>query len=107
MLNQARQTGALHINASDTDGLIFFEGGEILHAECGALFGDEAVTQIVKNCQASGKGVYKFIYGAAAAQRTVLRSATDLLLDALREFDEGERDEGEINPAENVEKESS
>jgi CheY-like chemotaxis protein len=99
MLGQARQTGAMHINAGDTDGIIFFEGGEILHAECGMLFGDEAVTQIVKSCQGAGKGVYKFVYGATAAQRTVLRSATDLLLDAMREFDEGERDR--------VEKESS
>jgi hypothetical protein len=32
------------------------------------------------------------VYGATAAQRTVLRSATDLLLDAMREFDEEERD---------------
>ena len=48
MLGQARQTGALHVNAEDTDGIIFFEGGEIFHAECGAFFGDEAVTDIVK-----------------------------------------------------------
>jgi CheY-like chemotaxis protein len=95
MLGQARQTGALHINASDTDGIIFFEGGEIFHAESGTLFGDEAVTQIVKTCQEAAKGVYKFIYGATAAQRTVLRSATDLLIDAMREFDEEERDQVE------------
>jgi CheY-like chemotaxis protein len=99
MLGQARQTGALHINAGDTDGIIFFEAGEIFHAECGLLFGDEAVTQIVKACQTAAKGVYKFVYGGSATQRTVLRSATDLLLDAMREFDEDERDE--------VEKESS
>jgi len=92
MLGQARQTGALHINAGETDGIIFFGGGEIVHAECGTFFGDEAVTQIVGSCHSSDKGVYKFIYGAAATQRTVLRSATDLLLDAMREFDEGERD---------------
>jgi CheY-like chemotaxis protein len=95
MLGQARQTGALHVNAGDTDGIIFFEGGEILHAECGQLFGDEAVIQIVKSCHGAGKGVYKFVYGAAGAQRTVLRSATDLLLDAMREFDESERDKVE------------
>jgi two-component system cell cycle response regulator DivK len=95
MLGQARQTGALHINACETDGIIFFEAGEIHHAECGALFGDEAVTEIVKTCQSAAKGVYKFVYGAAATQRTVLRSATDLLLDAMREFDEGERNEVE------------
>jgi len=95
MLGQAHQSGALHINASDTDGIIFFEGGEIFHAECGTYFGDEAVTQIVKACQTATKGVYKFIYGATAAQRTVLRSATDLLLDAMREFDEDQRDQVE------------
>jgi CheY-like chemotaxis protein len=92
MLGQARQTGALHINAGDTDGIIFFEGGEIMHAECGPFFGDEAVVQIVKCCHGAGKGVYKFVYGATGTQRTVLRSATDLLLDAMREFDETERD---------------
>jgi CheY-like chemotaxis protein len=93
MLGQARQTGALHINAGDTDGVIFFEAGEILHAECAAFFGDEAVIQIVKACQGAGKGVYKFVYGASGAQRTVLRSSTDLLLDALREFDEAQFNE--------------
>ncbi len=95
MLGQAHQSGALHINADDTDGIIFFEGGEIFHAECGALFGDEAVTEIIRTCQGTISGVYKFVYGSAAVQRTVLRSATDLLLDAMREFDECERDKVE------------
>lgn len=103
MLGQARQTGALHINAGDTDAIIFFEGGEISHAECGTFFGDEAVVQIVKACHACAAGVYKFVYGATAAQRTVLRSATDLLLDAMRELDEENRDGQE----EHVEKGSS
>jgi CheY-like chemotaxis protein len=95
MLGQARQTGGLHINAGETDGIIFFDGGEIAHAECGNLFGDEAVRQIVKSCHGAGRGVYKFVYGATAAHRTVLRSATDLLLDAMRDFDEAERDKVE------------
>ena len=103
MLGQAHQTGALHINAADADGIIFFEGGEIFHAECGVFFGDEAVTQIVKTCQSNASGVYKFVYGATAAQRTVLRSATDLLLDAMREFDEDKLDAEENH----AEKESS
>jgi DNA-binding response OmpR family regulator len=88
MLGQSHQTGALHINAADVDGIVFFEGGEIFHAECGTYFGDEAVTQLVKTCHEASAGVYKFVYGATAAQRTVLRSATDLLLDAMRVFDE-------------------
>jgi len=96
MLEQARQTGALHINASDMDGIIFFEGGQIVHAECASFFGDEAVMQIVKACHGAESGVYKFVYGAVAAQRTVLRSATDLMLDAMRAFDEHQRDEDEV-----------
>lgn len=70
----------------------FFDAGEITHAECGSLFGDEAVIHILKGCVQGGAGVYKFAYGTTSSQRTVLRSATDLMLDAMREFDEGERD---------------
>jgi DNA-binding response OmpR family regulator len=91
MLSQARQSGALHINAGETDAVLFFDAGNITHAECGTFFGDEAVIHIVKNVQGS-EGVYKFVYGCASPQHTVLRSATDLLLDAMRALDEGTRD---------------
>ncbi|HEV2491189.1 MAG TPA: DUF4388 domain-containing protein [Candidatus Acidoferrales bacterium] len=95
MLNQARQTGALNINAGETDGVIYFDGGELTHAECGVYFGDEAVIHILKSCEGAGKGVYKFVYGNLAAHRTVLRSSTDLMLDAMRELDESSRDAAE------------
>jgi CheY-like chemotaxis protein len=88
MLDQARQTGALHVNAGETDAVMFFQSGEIHHAECGKLSGEEAVTQIIKDCQRTGIGVYKFIAGTVSNERTVHRRATDLLLDAMREFDE-------------------
>ena len=88
MLDQTRKTGALHVNAGHTDAVLFFESGEIHHAEYGKLVGEEAVVQIVKDCQLSGIGVYKFFAGTTAKQRTVHRSSMDLLLDALREFDE-------------------
>ena len=92
MLGQARQTGALHINAGETDAVLFYDAGELAHAECGNLFGDEAVIHILKSCVNGGEGVYKFVYGTTSPQRTVLRSATDLMLDAMREYDEGARD---------------
>ena len=92
MLGHAHQTGALHINAGETDGVLFYEGGEITHAECGNLFGDEAVIHILKSCVNGSQGVYKFVYSTTSTQRTVLRSATDLMLDAMREVDEGSRD---------------
>jgi CheY-like chemotaxis protein len=88
MLSHAHQTGALHINSGDTDALLFFDAGEIAHAECGALFGDEAVIHILQSCMRNNSGVYKFVYGSSSTRRTVLRSATDLMLDAMRELDE-------------------
>jgi CheY-like chemotaxis protein len=95
MLNHSRQTGALHVNAGTLDGIIFFDGGDVSHAEAGDLIGDDAVIHIVKYCNERLTGVYKFVPGATAATRTVLRSATELMLDALREVDEGEPDVAE------------
>jgi CheY-like chemotaxis protein len=88
MLGQARQSGVLHVNARDTDAVIFFEDGQIHHAEYGRLTGDEAVVRVIQACQQLGTGVYKFVAGAVSSPRTVHRAATDLMLDALREFDE-------------------
>jgi hypothetical protein len=89
MLTHSRQTGALHINADELDGILFFDSGELSHAESGELVGEDAVVNIVKNCNGKESGVYKFVPGATATTRTVLRSATELMLDALRELDEG------------------
>lgn len=99
MLGHAHQTGALHINSGDTDALLFFDAGAIAHAECGSLFGDEAVIHILKNCFKNNSGVYKFVYGSSSTQRTVLRSATDLMLDAMREVDEATREGEDVTPA--------
>ena len=89
MLTHSRQTGALHINADELDGILFFDSGELSHAESGEMVGEDAVVHIVKNCNGKESGVYKFVPGATATTRTVLRGATELMLDALREVDEG------------------
>ena len=76
------------------------EGGlEFGRADCGhanlayhdssGRVGDDAVIAIVKQTNGIENGVYKFVPGASATTRTVLRSATELMLDALRELDEG------------------
>lgn len=96
MLAHSRQSGALYINAASVDGIVFFESGAITHAEIGDLIGDEAVVQIVKSSNAIESGSYKFVPGESATTRTVLRSATELMLEALRELDEAA--ENEANP---------
>lgn len=95
MLSHTRQTGSLYVNADLIDGIMFFESGNIMHAECGELIGDDAVVQIVKSCNGMESGSYKFLPGESAATRTVLRSATELMLNALRELDEAGQDDPE------------
>ena len=95
MLGPARKTGALHINAGETDAIIFFDLGELKHAEYGKLTGDDAVIQVIKDCYESRTGVYKFIADSIVSESTVRRSATDLLLDAMRELDEVQRETAE------------
>lgn len=93
MLTHTRQSGALYVNANSIDGIIFFENGNVTHAECGDVAGDEAVLQIVKFCNGMESGSYKFLPGESATTRTVLRSATELMLSALRELDESAQEE--------------
>lgn len=88
MLAHSRQSGVLYINAETLDGTLFFNRGVVLHAEVGETIGDEAVICIIKNCNGVERGVYKFVPGSLAATRTVFRSVTELMLEALREIDE-------------------
>ena len=88
LLAQSRQTGALHVNAPATDGVIFFDSGEVIHAESGQFAGDDALTHLIKSCQGLTDGVYKFIPGGAATLRTVQANVSGLILEALRELDE-------------------
>lgn len=92
MLGHLNQSGALHINSVELDGILFFSGGDVIHAETGDVIGDDAVIRIIKVCNGANNGVYKFVPGDSAATRTVLRSVTDLMLDALRQVDEDKRD---------------
>jgi CheY-like chemotaxis protein len=95
MLEQQRMSGALYINSEGLDGMLFFDSGTIAHAECGDLVGDDAVIQIVRRCQSAEAGIYKFVPGGVAATRTVMQSPTNLMLEALRVFDEANA-EGEV-----------
>jgi DNA-binding response OmpR family regulator len=96
MLSHSRQTGALYVNAEAIDGIIFFEEGTLTHAESGDLVGNEAVVHIVKSCNGMETGSYRFLPGESAVTRTVIKSATELMLVALRELDEAAQGDEEF-----------
>jgi hypothetical protein len=54
----------------------------------GEIIGNDAVVSIIKNCNGLDRGVYKFVPGTLSATRTVFRTVTELMLEALREIDE-------------------
>jgi CheY-like chemotaxis protein len=88
MLSHSLQSGVLYVNAETIDGTFSFSRGELRHAEVGEIIGDDAVIRIIKACNGVVRGVYKFVPGTLAGTRTVFRSVTELMLDALREIDE-------------------
>ena len=88
MLAHSRQSGVLYVNTETIDGTVFLSRGDLLHAEVGETIGDDAVVRIIKTCNGVTHGVYKFVPGSLEATRTVFRSVTELLLDAMREIDE-------------------
>lgn len=92
MLTQSRQTGALHINTAECDGVIFLEGAEIAHAESGQLTGNAAIAHLIQSCYSAGDGVYKFVPGSLTGERTVQGSVEAIILDALRILDEQQPD---------------
>ncbi len=92
MVAQSDLTGALHISTESTTGTIYFMAGEILHAESGQLVGTEAATHLLKSCSNVEKGDYEFVSGNVAPECTVHLPVTKILLDAMRELDEENRD---------------
>ena len=87
MLEQCKQTGALHINSKTSDGIIFFEAGVVVHAESGNLVGNDAVMHLVKECHDDRNGSYRFMEGNVPTMRTVQGGLTPLILGALYELD--------------------
>jgi CheY-like chemotaxis protein len=78
-------------------GRIWFEHGDIVHAEYGEYRGEMAFYKLL----AVNRGTFKEIYGRPAPMTTVMRSSTHLLMEAARRADEGllvEDDEDEVAP---------
>ncbi len=79
-----KYTGCITVEYGDKEGVIYFVGGEIIHAEQGELTGEQAIYQIIK-----WPGGTFNIHPEMTTNVCTIHYRTDfLLLEALRRLDE-------------------
>ncbi|MFO8035129.1 MAG: DUF4388 domain-containing protein [Anaerolineales bacterium] len=81
---EERIVGALHLRQQGKVGRIFFDGGQVVHAETGNLFGEEAVYQLLEWDQ----GMFSLEMGATPPRRTINAEWSGLILEGMRRIDE-------------------
>ena len=84
ILEMGRKTGCLHTEADDGPGRIWLLEGAPHHAETKLQRGFDAAVAVVH----ATVGRFRFEAGAAAPERTIEASVTELLLEASRILDE-------------------
>ena len=85
-LNITQKSGVVTFSLADGPARIFFNDGEMVHAECGSLASTEAVAKIVGN----QTGKFNFVpkLPPEAAGMSPLGNFMGILMNALREMDE-------------------
>ncbi len=91
-----RMKTALSVSKDEMEGVIYFQDGEIVHASCGSQVGEEALFTIL----GWEGGDFTTASGAEPPRRTILRPWQELLIEAMRQKDEGERGVSERSEAE-------
>ncbi|MCE9572157.1 MAG: DUF4388 domain-containing protein [Deltaproteobacteria bacterium] len=81
-------TGALRVRRGHDAGVIWFDGGDVVHAEQDELVGADACYQIVRWAD----GEFALERGLRPARATMAMKATELLMEALRRQDESTRE---------------
>lgn len=94
-------TTALFVSKSDREGCIYFEDGQITHAQIGAIEGEEALFSILS----WSSGSFRFVGGVKAPRVSISTNWEYLLIEGMRKADEmsmalekGDVDDGDIAP---------
>jgi len=101
----SRTTSALRVRTSEREGIIFFDSGNIVHALCDGLEGEDAFYEILS----FRGGTIESIKGAESPAVTIERNWESLLMEGLRRIDEAGRDAaaGEVPVPETATKEET
>lgn len=92
LLSGAGRSGRLSVEHPLGEARMYFERGEVRHAEFGSLEGEEAVYALFGD----ERGSFEFRSGLPAPRVTIGKGTQNLVLEAVRRLDEARRDsEGE------------
>jgi CheY-like chemotaxis protein len=92
-LEQGRKTCMLLLRSGRETCKLYFTQGQVTHAECGALQGDQAVYKVLTWTE----GEWEVDFSKTSDQRTTSMSTTGLMMEGLRLLDEANRDAGQTN----------
>lgn len=89
LLASSARTGRLAVDHPEGTAKVYFDRGQAVHAEFGELIGDDAVYALFDD----ERGAFEFTIGLPAPQRSIELSTENLVLEAIRRFDEARRDD--------------
>ena len=98
LIHMGGKDGALHLSGKNSDGVIFFEHGNIKHAEVGDHIGTEAINIFLK----WDTGAFEFIAGENTDKETINLPVHNVILEAARQIDEWKKMEDVIPSVEVV-----
>ena len=84
-----RMTTALKITKDDNEGIIYFDMGDIVHAESDGMEGEDAIYEILS----WQGGQFSTEKGKTSTKETIIKGWQSLLLEAMRRVDESEPEE--------------
>jgi hypothetical protein len=89
-----RKTGVLRVNSQRGDAALFFEEGNVIHAEFPGVSGQDAVFALFR----VEHGEFRFQGDVGSPARTIAMDPTNLVMEAARLLDEARRDGEESEP---------
>jgi len=83
-IHMGGKDGALHLSGNNGTGIIYFEHGNIKHAEIGEHAGTDAINLFLK----WDNGTFEFIVGESTEKVTIDLPVNNVILEAARQIDE-------------------
>lgn len=84
VINIERKTAAIQITIERKKGYLYFEDGEIVHAEYGSLAGEKAAKTLI----AQNRGQFSLLNKKVKTKKTITTPFAELIMNALKEIDE-------------------